>query len=85
MLTLQVLKLIGVGDKMDESLVQYVKRRYNVLIGEQTAELLKMTIGTTYPDEEPQSMTIRGNDLMTGVPKTHEINSDEMREALMEP
>ncbi len=73
------------GDKMDEAIVQYVKRKYNLLIGERTAEIIKMTIGTAYPDESPQSMEIKGRDLVTGIPKTLEINSEEAREALVEP
>jgi rod shape-determining protein MreB len=70
------------GNKMDEAVVQYVKRKHNFLIGEQTAEVVKMTIGAVYPDEERQSMKIRGRDLVTGIPKSLEISSDEVREAL---
>ncbi|MBW2122655.1 MAG: rod shape-determining protein, partial [Deltaproteobacteria bacterium] len=58
------------GDKMDEALVQYVKRKYSLLIGDRTAEVIKMTIGTAYPDDEPQSMEVKGRDLVTGIPKT---------------
>jgi rod shape-determining protein MreB len=72
------------GDKMDEALVQYVKRKYNFLIGDQTAEVMKMTIGTAYPAEEPLGMEIRGRDLVAGIPKTLEITADEVREALTE-
>jgi len=73
------------GDKMDEALVQYVKRKYSLLIGDRTAEIIKMTIGTAYPDEDPQSMEIKGRDLVTGIPKTLEVNAEEIREALMDP
>jgi rod shape-determining protein MreB len=73
------------GDKMDEALVQYVKRKYSLLIGERSAEVIKMTIGTAYPDEDNQSMEVKGRDMVTGIPKTLEITSQEVREALMDP
>ena len=73
------------GDKMDEALVQYVKRKYSLLIGERTAEVIKMTIGTAYPDEDNQSMEVKGRDMVTGIPKTLDITSQEVREALMDP
>jgi rod shape-determining protein MreB len=73
------------GDKMDEAIINYVKRKHNLLIGERTAELVKINIGTAYPTEEIRSMEIKGRDLVKGVPKTLEIKSDEVREALMEP
>ncbi len=72
------------GDKMDEAILQYVKRKYNLLIGERTAELIKINIGTAYPDENPQSIDVKGRDLVTGIPKTIEITSEEVREALTE-
>jgi rod shape-determining protein MreB len=72
------------GDKMDEAIVQYVKRKYNLLIGERTAELIKINIGTAYPEENPQAIEVKGRDLVTGIPKTLEINSEEIREALAE-
>ncbi len=72
------------GDKMDEALVQYMRRRHNLLIGDQTAELIKITIGTAYPDEDPQSMEVKGRDLVTGIPRTLEISGEEVRGALME-
>jgi rod shape-determining protein MreB len=72
------------GDKMDEAIINYVKRKYNLLIGERTAELIKITIGTAYPDEEVRSMEVKGRDLVAGVPKTLEIKSDEVLEALSE-
>jgi len=72
------------GDKMDEAILQYVKRKYNLLIGERTAELIKINIGSAYPEENPQSIDVKGRDLVTGIPKTLEINSEEVREALNE-
>ncbi len=72
------------GDKMDEAIVQYIKRKYNLLIGERTAELIKINIGTAFPEENPQSIEVKGRDLVTGIPKTLEINSEEVREALAE-
>ena len=73
------------GDKMDESIINYVKRKYNLLIGERTAELIKMSIGTAYPTAEIHTMEVKGRDLVAGVPKTLEIKSDEVLEALQEP
>ena len=73
------------GDKMDEAIVQYIKRKYNLLIGERTAELIKMGIGTAYPTEEELTMDIKGRDLVAGVPRTLTVTSSEIREALSEP
>jgi len=73
------------GDKMDEAIVQYVKRKYNLLIGDRTAEAIKIEIGEAYPGNEKGTYEVKGRDLVSGVPKTQEINSDEMREALTEP
>jgi rod shape-determining protein MreB len=73
------------GDKMDEAILQHIKRKYSLLIGERTAELIKITIGSAYPGNEIQTMEIRGRDLVAGVPKTIEITDEEIREALMEP
>ncbi len=73
------------GDKMDEAIINYVKRKYNLLIGERTAELIKINIGTAYPSDESVSMEVKGRDLVAGVPKTLELKSDEVREALAEP
>jgi len=73
------------GDKMDEAIINYVKRKYNLLIGERTAELIKVTIGTAYPSADVRSMEVKGRDLVGGVPKTLEIKSDEVLEALQEP
>ena len=73
------------GDKMDEAIVQYVKRKYNMLIGERTAELIKITIGTAYPEKEIKTVDIKGRDLVTGIPKTLEISSEEVMQAIAEP
>jgi rod shape-determining protein MreB len=73
------------GDKMDEVIINYVKKKYNLLIGERTSELIKITIGTAYPTEENRTMEIKGRDLIAGIPKTIEIKSEEVREALAEP
>lgn len=73
------------GDKMDEAIIQYLKRKYNFLIGEQTAEKIKCTIGNAYPLDEVLTMEVKGRDLISGVPKAFEINSDEIRDALSEP
>ncbi len=73
------------GDKMDEAIINHVKRKYNLLIGERTAERVKIQIGTAYPSDGMQSMEIKGRDLVAGVPKTLEIKSEEVREALSEP
>ena len=73
------------GDKMDEAIGQYIKRKYNLLVGERTAELIKITIGSAYPGNETQTMEIKGRDLIAGVPKTVEINDEEIRDSLLEP
>lgn len=73
------------GDKMDEAVIHYLKRKYNMLIGERTAEAIKIAIGTAYPDGEIRTMEIRGRDLVAGIPKILEINSEEIREAIVEP
>ena len=72
------------GDKMDEALVQYIKRKYNLLIGERTGAFSQINIGTAYPEENPQTIEVKGRDLVTGIPKTLEINSEEVREGLAE-
>ena len=74
------------GDEMDSSIIQYVKRMYNLMIGERTAEEIKINIGTAIvsPDRD-KSMQIRGRDLITGLPKNIEIKSSEIREALNDP
>jgi rod shape-determining protein MreB len=73
------------GDKMDEAIVQHMKRKYNLLVGERTAEMIKCTIGTVYPTDEVMTMEVKGRDLVAGLPKTLEVNSDEIRDALQEP
>jgi rod shape-determining protein MreB and related proteins len=71
------------GDKMDEAILQYVKRTYNLLIGERTAEIIKTTIGNAYPGEI-ESMDVKGRDQFAGIPKIININSDEVRMAVQE-
>ena len=73
------------GDKLDEAIIQHVKRKYNLLIGERTAEQIKMSIGTAYPLDEVLTMEIKGRDLVAGVPRTLTVSSDEIRDALSEP
>ncbi len=75
------------GNKIEEAIIQYVKRRYNLLIGERTAENTKITIGSAYPDPEGEetTMEIKGRDLIAGIPKALEISSKEIREAIAEP
>jgi len=72
------------GDEMDRAIVQYVKRKYNLLIGERTAELVKIHIGTVLPSTSDASMNVKGRDLVTGVPKTIVLTSNEVHEALLE-
>jgi rod shape-determining protein MreB len=73
------------GDEMDEAIMLYLKKNYNLLIGERTAEHIKMEIGSAYPPEEEESMEIKGRDLVAGIPKTMKISSVQVREALSEP
>ncbi len=73
------------GDKMDEAIIAYLKRKYNLAIGEQTAEKIKISIGNAYPSEDVEYWEVKGRDLVAGVPRTVEINSDEVRDALSEP
>jgi len=75
------------GDKMDEAIMAYIKRRYNLMIGETTTEQIKINIGSAYKTDsgEQHSMEIKGRDLISGIPKTLSINEDEIREALQEP
>src|SRR5712664_2244016 len=70
------------GDKMDEAIIQHIKRGYNLLIGERTAELIKMTIGNAYPIDQVLTMDIKGRDLVAGVPRTLTVSSDEVGEAV---
>jgi rod shape-determining protein MreB and related proteins len=75
------------GDKIDEAIIQYIKRKYNLLIGERTGEMIKIEIGSAYPfpNEHEMSMEIKGRDLVGGIPKTLEISSKDIREAIAEP
>src|ERR1700683_2478406 len=73
------------GDKMDDAIAAYLKRKYNLAIGEQTAERIKMQIGNAYPLEQQLTCEVKGRDLVAGVPKTVVVTSDEIREALTEP
>lgn len=73
------------GDKFDEAVIRYIKRRHNIIIGERTAEDLKINIGCVYPKIQDVEMDIRGRDLSSGLPKTITIHSSEMLEALIEP
>jgi rod shape-determining protein MreB len=72
------------GNRMDEDIVQYIKRKYNLLVGERTAEEIKIQIGSAFPLEEELSMEIKGRDLVEGIPKTLVISDEEIREALSE-
>lgn len=70
------------SNEMDEAIIQYIKKKYNMLIGERTAEQIKIKIGSAYPLDEPLEMEIKGRDLAQGIPKTLNINDSEIREAL---
>jgi rod shape-determining protein MreB len=73
------------GDKMDEYITSYIKRKYSLMVGERTAEQIKMEIGSAYPtDSNQRHMEIKGRDLISGIPKTITITEDEIREALRE-
>lgn len=72
------------GDEMDEAIVNYIKRKYNLLIGERTAEEVKIQIGSAYPMEKRMTMEVKGRDLVAGIPKTLIISDEEIREALTE-
>jgi rod shape-determining protein MreB len=73
------------GDKFDEAITQYVRRNYGILIGEATAERIKIEIGSAYPGEQVREITLRGRKLSEGVPRAFTLNSNEIREALEEP
>jgi len=72
------------GDEMNEAIVNYIKKKYNLLIGERTAEAVKMEIGSAYPMEQLMTMEVKGRDLVAGIPKTLIISDEEIREALAE-
>jgi rod shape-determining protein MreB len=73
------------GDKMDEALINYIKRKHNLLVGERTAEIIKITIGTAMAKGPAKTMEIKGRDLVAGIPKMVVLSSDDVREALAEP
>lgn len=73
------------GDKFDEAIVRYMRKKHNVMIGERTAEELKIKVGTAFPREEEVKIEVRGRNLISGLPKTMEVTSEEMLEALSEP
>ena len=75
------------GDKLDEAITMYIKRKFNLLIGERTSEAVKLKIGSAYPDPDDSnpSMEVKGRDLITGIPKNITVHADEIREALREP
>ncbi len=73
------------GNKLDESIIYYIKKEYNLMIGERTAEEIKIAVGSAYPKEQEESLDVRGRDLVTGLPKTLRITSTEIMEALREP
>lgn len=73
------------GDELDEAVMQYMKRAYNLMIGERTSEDIKIRIGSAYPTGKENSMEVKGRDLVAGLPKTISVTSQEIREALMDP
>ncbi len=73
------------GDEMDDAIIQHLKKTYNLMIGERTAEEIKVKIGSAYPLEQEVTMEVRGRDLVAGLPKSVTISSEEIREALAEP
>ena len=73
------------GNEMDEAIIQYIKKKYNLLIGERSAEQVKFEIGSAFPLDEPITMEIKGRDLIEGIPKTLTVTDAEIREALQEP
>ncbi|MFD2212038.1 rod-share determining protein MreBH [Virgibacillus halophilus] len=72
------------GDRMDEEIIQYIRKKYNILIGERTAETVKMEIGYAHPNHEEKTMEIRGRDMVTGLPKTVNVTSTEIHHAIKE-
>jgi rod shape-determining protein MreB len=73
------------GDEMDEAVIEYLKKTYNLMVGERTAEDIKIKIGSAYPQDQEMTQEVRGRDLVTGLPKAVTITSEEIREALQEP
>ena len=72
------------GDKMDEAILHYIRKKYNLLIGERTAELIKQEVGTAYPSDQVDTLEVKGRDMFTGIPKVVAIDSEEIRKALIE-
>jgi len=72
------------GNEMDDAIMQYLKRKYNLLIGERTAEAIKIQVGSGYPLDKPITMEVKGRNLIEGVPRTITVNDTEIREALAE-
>jgi len=72
------------GDKMDEAITHYIRKKYNLLIGDRTAELIKQEIGTAYPSDQVETLEVKGRDTVTGIPKVVAIDSEEIRKAIME-
>ena len=73
------------GDQMDDAIMSYIKRRYNLLIGDHMAERVKMEVGSAYPLEQQKTMMVKGRDMISGIPRTVVVNDAEIREALEEP
>ena len=73
------------GDNFDEAIISYIKKKYNLLVGERTAEEIKIRIGSAYPYEGEGTMDVKGRNLMDGLPKNIEVSSEEIREALADP
>jgi rod shape-determining protein MreB len=73
------------GDEMDEAIINYLKKTYNLMVGERTAEEIKIAIGSAYPLDEEKTLEVKGRDLVAGLPKMVTISSEEVREALSEP
>jgi rod shape-determining protein MreB len=73
------------GDEMDEAIIQYLKRKYNLLVGERTSENIKIQIGSAYPFDEPRKMEVKGRDLVDGIPKALTVTDSDIREALHDP
>ncbi len=73
------------GDEMDDAIIQYIKKTYNLIIGEQSAENIKVGIGNAFPTVEEKTLEVKGRDLVSGIPKTVKLTSHEVREAIQEP
>jgi len=73
------------GDELDEAIIQYMKRAYNLMVGERTAEEIKIRIGSAFPLEQEMTLEVKGRDLVAGLPKTLTVTSQEIREALLDP